>query len=106
MDMSCHESVLVELTPGLVRLWPDHSTVGPDPHIFSRIALCAVRGVTDGKPIQICVLHYACLLDGFDHPPSLLCFSFYCSGLFFNAFVAFVLFSFTVVEYLCSSYAD
>lgn len=90
MDMSCHESVLVELTPGPVRLWPEYSTVGPDPHTFSCIALCAVRGVTDRKPIQRCVLHYACLLDGFVHPPLLFfVFLFTLLGLFFNALVAF-----------------
>lgn len=67
------------------------TAVGPDPHIFSSIALCVVRGVTDRKPIERCVLHYACLLDGFVHPSSLLFeFLFTILGLFFNAFVAFL----------------
>lgn len=109
MEVSCHESVFVELTPGLVRLWPDHSTVGPDPHLFSSIALW---GVTDKKPKQRCVLHYACLLDGFVHASSLLFFLsfffllFWALSLMLLWHLFLLYFIFTIVEYLCSSYAD
>lgn len=61
-----------ELTPGPVRLCPDHSTVGPDPHTFSSFALCVVRGVMDRKPIQMC--SSLCMPFGWLGPPLIFAF--------------------------------